>query len=241
MRGVIGVIIMTMLTGNTAGCGAIGPEARMEEAQEALGAKYGGEFVVTEYLGQESFEKYYTVTAYAAEHPELLFEASVNTEGENAGKYVSDTYVSRRVCAKLAEAVSVNLSGLKGIYAVYAEELNPYARGTDPEISVQDYLAGETGVSFTIYLNYVPGETTPEEVGREVAHFSEGTGIDRGKLALFIMDENTLGEAGEYRETHAVLSDGYQQIVDASYAGTVTFRDGNVDSSEVEGLLKGRF
>ena len=235
-----GVIIMTVMTGNAAGCGAIGPKARMAEAQEALEAKYGGEFTVTEYLGQESFEKYYRVTAYDTEHPELLFEASLNTEGENAGKYVSDTYVSRRVCAKLSEAVSMNLSGLKGVYAVHAEELNPYARGTDPDISLKDYLAQERGVNFLIYLNYVPSETTPEEAGREMAHFSEGTGIDRGKLAIFIMDGNTLGEAEEYAETHAALSDGYQQIVDASYAGTVTIAGGNVDASEVEGLLKGR-
>lgn len=54
------------------------------------------------------------------------------------------------------------------------------------------------------------------------------------------MDGNTLGEAEEYAETHAALSDGYQQIVDASYAGTVTIAGGNVDASEVEGLLKGR-
>ena len=65
----IGVLIMAEIL---TGCSDY-RKARTKEAQSLLEEKYQEEFVVTEYRGQQLFEKSYTVWAYSREHPELLF------------------------------------------------------------------------------------------------------------------------------------------------------------------------
>ena len=95
---------MAEVTAALSACGK--QDERIRTAEQLLNQKYGEEFSVTSYDGQEMMASYYEVTAYANEHPTLPFEASVNSDGSA----VSDDYVARRVCERISEQVALNLS-----------------------------------------------------------------------------------------------------------------------------------
>jgi hypothetical protein len=78
-----GVLIMAEVTAALSACGK--QDERIRTAEQLLNQKYGEEFSVTSYDGQEMMASYYEVTAYANEHPTLPFEASVNSDGSAVG------------------------------------------------------------------------------------------------------------------------------------------------------------
>ena len=162
----MGVAIM-ILAGLTGCIGGV--EARIKLAQELLEDKYGESFTVSEYGSQEIGSGYYTARAYAREYPEIPFTVNVDNDGKN----FSDNYVARRVCARIAEQVSLNLDGMQGHYHVYVEPM-VNGHGLDqPDMSISDFVQHNPANRFKICIFYAPENDAAMNVSGIYENLSE--------------------------------------------------------------------
>ena len=71
---VMGVILMTVVSGSMAGCTL--PSVGKEKTEKALEKKYGEEFKVLSFNNPSLFQDYYSAEAYAVAYPEIPFSAT---------------------------------------------------------------------------------------------------------------------------------------------------------------------
>ncbi len=209
--------------------GCVSPAQKKEKAARALQEKYQERFEITAFRDSGIFNDYYTVKAYSVEHPDLLFEASVNNEGDG----ISDAYVTKRVCERLSEQVSRNLGELQNDYYVFTQAMLEGTVLTDPEVSMQDYLADGPN-KFTIYLCMDENGADVKNITTAMLNMMKDISGIRGSVAIYLADSETLAWIEEYVISHDDTEEDFFERTDPAYIGSIQFEDGKLPVSEVE-------
>lgn len=209
--------------------GCVSPAQKKEKAARALQEKYQERFEITAFRDSGIFNDYYTVKAYSVEHPDLLFEASVNNEGDG----ISDAYVTKRVCERLSEQVSRNLGELQNDYYVFTQAMLEGTVLTDPEVSLEDYLADGSN-KFTIYLCMDENGADVKNITTAMLNMMKDISRIRGSVAIYLADSETLAWIQEYVTLHDDTEEDFFERTDPAYIGSIQFEDGKLSVSEVE-------
>lgn len=227
-----GVLIMSMAGMLMDGCGKT--TEREEKVREALTAKYGEEFVVTHVYGQGVLEDYYTAEAYSAAYPDLPFSLNMDV---NDGSFM-DGYVMKRGTNLIASRIELNLGHLLKPYYVHVQSMFPDSVSTDPELSLEEYLATESTNFFTVYLYMDPEGESPESIWLNISDMFKGMDQARGSLEIYFADDQTMEKAREYVESHASLEESYAEIGRDCHVMGIKYEDGKLDITE-EAFLSG--
>jgi hypothetical protein len=224
----IGVCMMAAMTG----CGS---RERNAKAAELLEEKYGEKFVIDENRGQEPMQDYYTVIAHSEEYPTIIFSAGIGADDDS----VDDTYVCERLMARMSDEMSKSMGSLKGESYIFAQGFLEYTPFDDTNISLETFMQELPDQEFTFYLNYVPedGETA-EDIYDGVSSMVSSIAAAKGNVAVYICDEKTLGKIQGYVESHDILYDSYNKIVEGKYAGKIQYAGGRPVSDKNEFLKK---
>ncbi len=223
----IGVMIMSETLN---GCSSDYREDKKTAAQKLLEEKYNEEFVVYEYSGQKLFNDYYTVNAYPKNNPELLFTASVDSDN----KSLSDTFVSRNVCQKLADRVSRNLDDVSGYVYVSAETQMDEVITDDQDISVEDFINQNPGNDFIVYVIVVPDEKNPDNLYGKITGMFKNIEMASGGVHLYVCDEELMGKAHQYDLDNAKKFDDYEKMMEGNEVFYRFFSNGTIDISSNE-------
>lgn len=225
----MGVAIM-ILAGLTGCIGGV--EARIKLAQELLEDKYGESFTVSEYGSQEIGSGYYTARAYAREYPEIPFTVNVDNDGKN----FSDNYVARRVCARIAEQVSLNLDGMQGHYHVYVEPM-VNGHGLDqPDMSISDFVQHNPANRFKICIFYAPENDAAMNVSGIYENLSRTlTGLEilsGGTIELYLTGEEKLSEIQQYCEATDTVTSEHIELARECKVVSVPFTSGILNMTQ---------
>lgn len=201
-----------------------------EQAVNLLNEKYNDSFEVEIVQSNSFFRGFYTVIAYQEDNGDVLFRASVDSNG----KGVSDNYVSRLVCQKLADKVAQNLDALKGVYYIYVKAMTEPSMLDNPNITIEEFMEVVPKNKFTIHVSYAPEETNAKEASEGFMNILKGMEYLSGRINLYVMDELMLAKVQEYMETHDKCYDGYQQMMKEYFAGVIYFEKGTVTSAKEE-------
>lgn len=214
------------------GCGS---RDRNAKAERLLEEKYGEKFVIDENRGQEPMQDYYTVIAHSEEYPTIIFSAGIGADNDS----VDDSYVCERLMARMCDEMSKSMEPLKGESYIFAQGMFEFTGFDDPDISLEAFMEEMPNQEFTVYLNYIPedGETA-EDVFEGVSNMVSRIAAAKGYVAVYICDEKTLGKIQEYVESHDILYDSYDEIVEDKYAGKIRYEGGKAVGEKSEFLEK---
>lgn len=227
---------MAEVTAALSACGK--QDERIRTAEQLLNQKYGEEFSVTSYDGQEMMASYYEVTAYANEHPTLPFEASVNSDGSA----VSDDYVSRRVCERISEQVALNLSALPCTSYVHTDIMSGDSVCSDPDVSIADFVSEwEPYNRYYIYVHLSEGDLDAGQAAGILAKSLSGLEMLKGNLSVYVSSDEMIAKVQDYVETHTGIYDSYSKLTDSALRGEYSFENGVIaaDGSALEADLIG--
>lgn len=228
---IIGVIIMAELVTTAAltACGTT--EDRKRSAEKLLAEKYKEDFVVTSYDGQQMMESYYTVTAYAKNHPGLPFEANID---DNTGN-LSDDYVSRRVCASISERITLNLSGLPCTYYVHTDIMSGDSLCPDPDISVEQFVKDwEPGNRYYVYL-YLPEDPADASAVYDcISRCFSGLEMLKGNISIYRCNDQVLSSVQDYVESNTGIYSDYAELTNPYLCGQFGFENGVIAISQTD-------
>lgn len=217
----MGVVIFLAMATGLYGCAS--PSQRKAQAKKVFQEKYHEEFEIISYKKASFFEDYYTVKAYAVKYPDLIFRASI----DNDSKAFSDSYVMKRICDRMSNKISQNLSTLKNDYYVFTEAMFSDSLITDPEISLEAYIQSEPANKFTIYLCLEQKETNIESIVSSVNHMMDGIPEISGSVSIYLVDSKLLTKIQEYVTTHDNTYSEFDEMVEDARIGSVEFENGN--------------
>lgn len=200
-------------------------------AKKALEEKYGIPFEIEEIQQTHLFDEYFTVIAYPEDDPELLFQAHIDSDGEN----FSDNYVSRLISQNISEQIEENLDSLPGFYYVVAAELSANERLSDSSISVSEYLESNPENDFNVYLFYCPDNENNEADIPALYNgisqmFNNLNGIN-GMVYLYIGEERFIKDVHEYSVENDMFYDDFDNWADSKSVGYFQFVNGEIQIS----------
>lgn len=196
-------------------------------AEELLSKKYGEEFVVTSYNGHGGIAgDYYTVTAYAKSCPQIPFEANVSRDET----FVSDSYVSRKVCLSISNVIANNISALPCKYYVNTGIMSRDSVCSDPNVSIEEFVSKwEPNNRFYVYL-YLSDKVDRGDAGNKAVYEAikeamKGLPDIDGNLSVYVSKDSTIKKVREYAETNAGLYGDYFKLAQDDYRGQFEFDD----------------
>lgn len=201
-----------------------------ELAVKLLNEKYHDSFEVEAVQSHSIFKGYYTVIAYQTDNADFLFRAYVNSDG----KAISDNYVTKIVCADLADKVAKNLDELGGIYYIFAEAKMEPKMLDNTELTLEEFLQVYPKNQFIIYINYCPEEKEADEIYQSLENALLGLPDISGVIRFFIMDEAMLSKVQDYRETRDRCYDDYKDMTEPHLAGVLPFENGRIKCTREE-------
>ncbi|MCD7884797.1 MAG: hypothetical protein LUI87_14000 [Lachnospiraceae bacterium] len=222
-----GVIILAAIAGIE---GFVSPSARRKQAEDLLREKYQEEFVVTSVKEGTIFLDYYTVVAYSRDYPELLFQASI----ENESGEISDSYVSKRVCDRLSQQVSLNLGNLESGYYVFTEVMLGDTLLTNPEVSLEDYLAEYPSARFTIYLCIEEGGCSASNIVSAAAHMLDNLPAINGSIVLYLADAELMTKIQDYVASNVKIYTDFDRMTEDAEVGIAAVNEGKFSLTENE-------
>ena len=200
---------------------------RIKTAELLLEEKYGEDFTVTSYEGQEMMADYYSVSAYAKSHPKLPFEANVSEDGTS----VSDDYVSRRVCEAISDQVAANITVLPCKYYVHTGIMSGESVCSDPNISIEEFATKwEPNNRYYVYL-YISKEIEHVDSSSEIIYNAlkealKGIPEISGTMSVYISNDSVIEKVHVYVTTNTGLYNDYFEIAQDDYRGQFEFDDG---------------
>lgn len=227
-----GMIVAAAMTGITA-C-MPGEKEYRKQALELLKEKYAEEFSVEQYMGREWVNDYYEVMAYPDENPELLFEAKVACDGS----YIADEYISARVCRDTEEKILENLSGMKGYIQLKAWPTLKTVQTDMTAMDLGEFLTASPGNQFSVYLYYCPVEKNTEETYKVIQKAFTGLECMKGKLRLYIVEEEQLRQIQAYFSDNAKIYQEHEDILKECKCISIPFCDGKIDMMMEEFIEK---
>ena len=203
---------------------------RKDKAKELLEAKYHEEFEVELYEGQQILQKYYTVTAYSREYPDLLFEAGIPAEGD----VFSDGYAAKRIALTISDRISQNLDGVQGLYLVYSELMVDQLTEASPDMSIEEFAGQNPSNKVTVNIFLAPEEIGASELYQKISKSLEGVSGISGILRLYIIDEEQLGKIEEYTSTHVKLYGDFKELTEGKMVFSADYSDSVINMTEDE-------
>lgn len=201
-----------------------------ELAIKLLNEKYQDSFEIEKVQSHSIFKGYYTVIAYQTDNADFLFRAYVNSDG----KALSDNYVTKMVCADLADKVAQNLDALRGIYYIFAEAKIEPKMLDNIELTIEEFLEVYPKNQFIIYINYCPEEKEADEIYESLENALVNIPPITGEIRFFIMDEDMLSKVQDYQETRDRCYDDYEDMMETYLAGIIPFENGSIKCTKEE-------
>lgn len=217
---------MAAIVTELSGCGS--PSQRKRQAATALREKYGEVFEITAYKPEGFLDDYYVVIAYSEEYPNLPFQASVNIKSGN----VSDSYVTKRLCDRISEKVSMNLGMLETEYFVFTEAMLDGTAVTDPEVTLKEYMKEGPGNRFTIYLCIDKERAAIGNIVSAIGNMLNDLTEMSGTLCLYLGNQGMLSDIQEYVTSHDNTYSEFDEMTEDAYIGSVRFENGNLSLTE---------
>jgi hypothetical protein len=142
----IGVLIMVALLGMLPGCSALN-DTQANKVTSALEQRYGKEFSVAK-IGDRLMKASATTYCYAADQPDMWFEATLLQDGE-----VTDNYSERRIERQAEDELATALLA-QGIRGEAHATISSFADMTYEDESLRDFIRHNNPVfiSFSIAL-----------------------------------------------------------------------------------------
>lgn len=175
------------------GCGFMANN-REEIAKTALQEKYQEEFEITDVFPYKLGQDYYRFQAYPVDDPNLLFRGSVQLEDHS----LSDSYVERKVCKKIAEQVDKNLDMLPGYYYLFTHAMGPQPIANDKTISIKEYAELDPRNLFRVELFFQPQDASEEEVFNALKDAFKDLPDLRGEVRFYVVNHELMTEIQEY-------------------------------------------
>lgn len=203
------IIIGFLITMSLSGC----TFCTKSTIRQVLKERYDQDFTITKYshyfflniLWQEGTDTY---MAYPDNNPDIRFTGTAVSMKEED---VTDTYVTWKVCNKMEQLIEENIGDVGFPYIVYVQPQFTYTEITDPDISIQDFIAQDGNNSYHIYL------FSSKKIAREqVLDILSGIHRINGEIDLYKTDE--LEKIKEYIQKHEVLySDFFEDLAGEGY------------------------
>lgn len=200
------------------------PAYRIEKAKNLLESKYEGEFKIIQYRGQQIADRFYTVTAYNTEYPELVFEAK-------AGIYedlLDDSYVMRRACKTMEDALTENALFHPERYRIYVESSIRISFLEDPVTSYKELPSKFPGNRYRVYLFVVPGSDDTGITAQTVKALFKGFDNYSGKLTVYSTDLELFKKAEEYLNSSPRIYFDFEEMMKPSLVGNYILKDGQI-------------
>lgn len=226
---IAGVVVMSIAAVDLTACV---PNRKEQEAQavQMLNEKYHEEFEIEKYLGQESMSDYYEVLAFSTEHPDILFEAKAAVDGS----FITDEYVSSRVCRAAEEQIERNLGGLTGYLQVKVQAVSKSIDSVQADMSMQDFMSIKTKNRFAVYLIYYPAEKNIAQAYQALANTFAGLECMSGNLKLYITNEKVLKQVQAYLTETAKVDYEFDEVLEHTEPVTLPFENGVIQVSETQ-------
>ena len=176
------IIIGFLITMSLSGC----TFCTKSTIRQVLKERYDQDFTITKYshyfflniLWQEGTDTY---MAYPDNNPDIRFTGTAVSMKEED---VTDTYVTWKVCNKMEQLIEENIGDVGFPYIVYVQPQFTYTEITDPDISIQDFIAQDGNNSYHIYL------FSSKKIAREqVLDILSGIHRINGEIDLYKTDE----------------------------------------------------
>lgn len=218
MKKGIGILIMAGLLG-LFGC-ATSPKQREAQAEKLLSQKYGEEIAIDRIRCERDIvgkpENYYEVDAYPVNHPEQRFLANF-FDGEE--KVDRDTYLCRKVCIQLENAVEEELSKQFKKYVVLVDAINPYNREQDVQKvdrTMSEYKKDYSNTHFTTTVLIKDDELEAlsiEEQYQLAQNLSKMISDDKSYIELIFATEQALSFAEEFQTSTRKNQGSYEEAL----------------------------
>lgn len=228
-RKLAGVFVMAIVTANLTGC-IPSEKEKINQAEELLEEKYGERFDVLEYYGKLNFEGDYEILAASEEHPDVLFEAKVVSEGS----YISDEYVTARVCRTIEEQIYQNLSGLSGYLFVKVQAISKSIDSSNADMTVQEYISFKSKNRFVVYLHYTPEDKDVENTYQVIKNIFSGIEGMNGTIQLYVVEEDLLQQVQEYLDEHAKVDETYKDKLEGIDRISIPYENSEIQMTEEE-------
>lgn len=236
---IIKILITGMLLTLT---GCMSDKEHKDLAKELLEDKYDEDFVINKNMGEgydldEGIGKgfktdEYTVEAYSADYPEIIFDAVVFP---NKSK-VSDPYAAKRILYSTARQIEDNIDGIDGKYFVHIIPIVYDTDIDDPDADIEELVDNNPKNSYTVYLFYCPDDEVDKTAYRYINNMFEDLECMSGKVAFYVVDKRTLSKAEDYIEENKELYQEFRKMTDDYRVGYIEFEDGELDIDEAEFL-----
>ncbi len=223
-RKTVFIMMILMLAVMLSGCGQSEAEtdARMEKAEKLLNEKYGETFVITEYLGDNSRYKTFNVEAYATAYPNLKFDAIVDFEGEG----MQDSYVAKRVSAKVTEAMENAISDMSCGHFIYVAPLETQSTMNNPDAGVEEFIENHKKKDFMVYLYIDQSEAETDRINDCMGKIAKTIDCTSGYITLFLTDPDMMEEVKEYADTQRFFRGSYKDMTTEDLVGSFRFENG---------------
>lgn len=218
---------MTMAAISLSGCAS--PNQRKKQAAEALRKKYNEEFEIVSVREGGMLRDYWTAEAYSVEYPELVFKASI----DNESGAIMDSYVTLRLCDRLAKQMSKNIGALENDYYIFVEAMLGDSVLTDPEVTLEDYLADAPGNRFVVNLCIEPIEDSAKAIASELFHLLDGIQGINGSMKIYLTDVELMEKVQEYVKSHDNTYHDFDEMTQEALIGSVPFENGTFSLTEI--------
>lgn len=226
---------MATVAANLTGC-VMTKNQMMNQAEELLEQKYGEQFNVLECYGRINFGGDYEVVAASQEHPDVLFEAKVLKED----LFLSDEYVTSRVCRSIEEQILQNLGDLPGYLFVKVQAISKSIDSANADMTIQEYLKLKDNNRFVVYLHFSPTEKNVERVYETIKRiFLEIDGMN-GTIQLYIVEEDMLRQVQEHLDELPKIDKKYREILNEIDRISIPFENSKIQMTEDEFAMKVR-
>ena len=220
------LVLMLGLTGcsNLSSFGSTTSFSYEEKAKKLLEEQYECEFIIDDVQSIYTLDGYYTVIAHSKNNPDIVFKASINTDGSG----LSDNYGSKLINKKISEVIENNLGSIKDNVYVYTTPLIETIGITNANMTIEEYMQQYPSDTFHIYLNYCSDEVTSLEIINSLNSMFNDLDCLNGNIYLYGMPEHTLRYVEDYLKENDKMYDECKNIIDSYYIVNIPFLNGKI-------------
>lgn len=205
-------------------------------AKQLLYQRHQKEFEIEKVVGQDIFAGVYTVLAYPEDKAELIFRATINSDGTG----ISDNYVAKLLAVQLSDLIAHNLDELSGIYYVYSSFMFDPIELVNADMDICDYVKAHPTNRYNTYLYYVPDTLDVDACYQCLSEAYTGIEGINGTLYINILDEEAVSSVQNYIESHDKLYDDYKKFIEPYCKGKLQVKNSKIVNSkeDVKAMLE---
>lgn len=217
---IITTVILVTLT--ACGIGHIRQSVDYTKIAETLNEKYNENFKFINCYPANGGT--YEVVGYSEKHPKSLFETKIASNGT----YISDDYVSSRICSKIEEIIAYNINGLDYNYIVKVGSVANNVKYLDANMSIEEFQKLIPANRYAVYLIIDSSEKTIDNAEIIEKAFTGLVGIS-GNLNIYETNNDKMYEIDDWMENNAEVEHSFDKILNDSVQSTYSFENGVVN------------